>query len=178
MKQFKTFLNLRGEKQISKFLDKTLRIREEFFLKDFNRVPINLYNETVQLRNQVKGLFLTEWVATVDQFLKGEPIDRIEPNKIEFRIERIEGRPESVIKGKVRNLLYLWLWHLIKGDLIVRACEAEDCIRIFTPAGRKDQTFCSNRCRMRITMRQIKKTKELRARKAIEGQIEDFDFNR
>lgn len=169
MKQFETFLNLRGEKQISKFLDKTLRIREKSFLKDFNRVPINLYNETVQSKNEARESFLVTWMATVDQFLKGELIDRIEPNKIEFRIERIEGRPESVIKGKVRNLLYLWLWHVIKGDPILRACEAGDCPRIFTPPGRKDQTFCSNRCRMRIVMREIKKTKELRARKAIEG---------
>ncbi|MBA7493951.1 hypothetical protein ES702_04517 [subsurface metagenome] len=165
MKQFETILNLRGKKQIIRLLDKTIKVREKSFIKDFNRVPISLYNEAIQLRNEVKELFLTKWVAAVDQFLKGEPIGWIEPGKIEFGIERIEGKPESVIKGRVGNLLYLWLWHLVKGDLIVRECEAGDCPRIFTPAGRKDQSYCSNRCRMRIVMRRIKKRKELRARR-------------
>jgi len=66
----------------------------------------------------------------------------------------------------VADLLYLWLWHVIKGDLIVRICEAGDCSRVFTPTARLDQTFCSNRCRQRIVMRRRKKRKELRARKA------------
>lgn len=151
MKQFETIWNFNGKKQITRFLDRVLKVKEKSFIKDF-WIPVSLYNEAIQLKNEVKEPFLAKWVAAVDQFLKGEPVDRIEPNKIEFRIERIEGKPESVIKGRVRNLLYLWLWRIIKGDLIVGVCEAEDCPRIFTPTGRKDQTFCSNRCRMRIVL--------------------------
>ncbi len=166
MKQFETILNLRGEKQISRFLDKILKIREKSFIKDFSWIPVSLYNETIQSKNESKGPFLAKWMATVDRFLKGEPIKQIEPSQIKFTVERTGGKFQSVTKAKVADLLYLWFWHVIKGDLIVRTCEAEDCFRIFTPTARLDQTFCSNRCRMRIVMRRIKKRKELRAKKA------------
>ncbi|NVM23842.1 MAG: hypothetical protein HWN68_18940 [Desulfobacterales bacterium] len=166
MKQFKRILNLRGKKQIIKLLDRTLKIREKSFIKDFSWAPISLYNEVIRLRNEVKEPFLSKWMATLDRFLKGKPVDRIESSEVKFIVERTEDKFESVIEAKVSDLLWLWLWHLIKGDLIVRFCEAEDCPRIFTPAGRKDQTFCSNRCRMRIVMRRIKKRKELRTRKS------------
>ena len=174
MKQFETILNLRGEKQISRFLDKTLKIREKSFLKDFSWIPVSLYNETTQLRNEAREPFLVNWMATVDRFLKGEPIKQIEPSQIKFTVERIGGKFQSVTKAKVADLLYLWLWHVIKGDLIVGVCEAGDCPRIFTPTARLDQTFCSNRCRQRIVMRRRKKRKELRARK-IEGDLVTFD---
>lgn len=166
MKQFETILNLRGKKQIIKLLDKTLRIREKHFIKEFGWIPISLYNEALQLRNEAKGPFLTEWMATLDRLLEGKPVNKIEADKIQFKVERIRGEPESVVTGRISALLYLWLWHLIKGDLIVRLCEAGDCPRIFTPAARLDQTFCSIRCRMRINMRRIKKREELRTRKA------------
>lgn len=167
MNKFKAILNLREKGQVSKFLDKTIKIREKSFTKDF-WIPISLYNEARQLRNEVKGPFLVKWMATVDRFLKGEPINRIEPSQMKFTVERIGKKFQSVIEAKVAHLLWFWLWNVIKGDLIVRICEAEDCPRIFTPTARLDQTFCSNRCRMRITMRRIKKRKELRTRK-IEG---------
>ena len=165
MKQFKAIWNFKGKEQVKKILDKTIKVREKSFIKDFSWIPISLYNE-IQLRNEAREPFLTKWMATVDRFLKGEPIMRIEPSQIKFTVERIGGKFQSVTKAKVADLLYLWLWHVIKGDLIVRTCEAEDCFRIFTPTARLDQTFCSNRCRMRIVMRRIKKRKELRAKKA------------
>ena len=165
MKQFETIWNLETKEQVDRLLDKTVKIREKCFVKDFSWAPISLYNETVQSKNESKEPFLSKWMATLDQFLKEEPVDRIESSKVKFTIERIKDKFESVIEAKVSDLLWLWLWHIIKGDLIVRFCEAEDCPRIFTPTGRKDQTFCSNRCRMRIVMRKIKKRKELRARK-------------
>ncbi len=168
MKQFETILNLRGEKQISRFLDKTIKVREKSFLKDFSWIPITLYNEATQSKNESKGPFLAKWMATLDRFLKGKPVDRIESSKVKFTIKRVKDKFQSVIEAKVADLLYLWLWHVIKGDLIVRICEAEDCPRIFAPTARLDQTFCSNRCRMRIVMRRIKQRKELRARK-VEG---------
>ena len=74
MKQFKTILNLRGEKQISGFLDKILKIREKSFIKDFGWIPITLYNEATQSKNEARKPFLVKWMATVDRFLKGEPI--------------------------------------------------------------------------------------------------------
>lgn len=166
MKQFKTLWNFKGKEQVNKILDKTLRIREKFFLKDFSWIPISFYNETTQLGNEAREPFLTKWMATVDRFLEEEPIDRIEPSQILFTVERIGKKYHSVIEAKVAGLLWFWLWNVIKGDLIVRLCEAEDCPRIFTPTARLDQTFCSNRCRMRIVMRRIKKRKELRTRKA------------
>ena len=169
MKQFKTIWNFKEKEQITKLLDKPLKIREKSLIKDF-WIPITLYNEAIQLKNEAKGPFLTNWIATVDKFLEGEPVDRIESSEVKFTIERTEDKFESVIEAKVSDLLWLWLWYLIKGDLIVRFCEAEDCPRIFTPAGRKDQTFCSNRCRMRIVMRRTKKRKELRTRKAKKRQ--------
>ena len=164
MKHFKTIWNFKGKEQIKKILDKTLRIREKSFIKDF-RIPVSLYNEAMQLRNEAKGPFLTKWMATVDRFLEGEPIKQIEPSQMKFTVERIGGKFQSVIEAKVADLLWFWLWNVIKGDLIVRVCEAGDCARIFTPTARLDQTFCSNRCRMRIVMRRIKKRKELRTRK-------------
>ncbi|GAJ06277.1 unnamed protein product, partial [marine sediment metagenome] len=115
MKQFETILNLSGEKQISRFLDKVLKIREKSFVKDFSWIPISLYNETMQLGSEVKGPILVKWVATIDRFLEGKPINEIEADKIEFKIERIEGKPESVITGRTSALLHLWLWHVIKG---------------------------------------------------------------
>lgn len=170
MKQFKTILNLRGKEQIARLLDKTIKVREKSFIKDF-WIPINLYNEAIRLRNEVKEPFLAKWVAAVDRFLKGEPVDRIESSKVKFIIESIGDKFESIIEARVCDLLWLWLWCVIKDDLIVRVCEAEDCPRIFTPAGRKDQTFCSNRCRMRIVMRRIKKRKELRAKKGLNRRL-------
>ena len=166
MKQFKTILNLRGEKQISGFLDKILKIREKSFIKDFGWIPITLYNEATQSKNEARKPFLVKWMATVDRFLKGEPIKQIEPSQIKFTVERTGGKFQSVIEAKVADFLWYWLWNVIKGGLIVRICEAGDCPRIFTPTARLDQTFCSNRCRQRIVMRRRKKRKELRARKA------------
>lgn len=166
MKQFETFLNLRGEKQISKFLVRTLKIREKSFLKDFNQIPISLYNETIQSKNESREPFLTDWMATIGQFLKRKSMDRIGSSKVKFTIQKIGDKFESVIEAKVSDLLWFWFWHLVKGDLIVRICEAGDCPRIFTPSNRKDQTFCSYRCRMRIVMRRVKKRKELGAKKA------------
>lgn len=166
MKKFKAVWNFKGKEQVNKILDKTLRIREKFFLKDFSWIPISFYNETTQLGNEAREPFLAKWMATVDRFLEEEPIDRIEPSQILFTVERIGKKYHSVIEAKVAGLLWFWLWNVIKGDLIVRICEAGDCPRIFTPTARLDQTFCSNRCRMRITMRRIKKRKELRIRKA------------
>jgi len=166
MKQFKTIWNFKGKEQVKKILDKTLRIREKSFLKDFSWTPISLYNEAIHLKNEAREPYLSKWMATLDRFLKGEPVDRIEPSQMKFTVERIGGKFQSVIEAKVADLLWFWLWNVIKGDLIVRACEAEDCPRIFTPTARLDQTFCSNRCRMRIVMRRIKKKKELRTKKA------------
>ena len=174
MKQFKAIWNFKGKEQIVKLLDKTIKVREKSFIKDF-WIPLSLYNEAMQLRNEAKGPFLAKWTTAVDRFLKEEPVDRIESSKVKFVIESIGDKFESVIEAKVSDLLWLWLWHVIKGDLIVRICEAEDCPRIFTPAGRKDQTFCSNRCRMRVVMRRIKKRKELRARKAKRVQVASAD---
>jgi len=165
LKQFKAIWNFKGKEQVKKILDKTIKVREKSFIKDFSWIPISLYNE-IQLRNEAREPFLTKWMATVDRFLKGEPIMRIESSKVKFTIKRVKDKFESIIEAKVADLLWLWLWHVIKGDLIVRTCEAEDCFRIFTPTARLDQTFCSNRCRMRIVMRRIKKRKELRAKKA------------
>ena len=158
LKQFKRIWNFKSKEQISKLLDRTLKIREKSFLKDL-WIPIGLYNEAMQSKNELKELFLATWMAAVDRFLKRDPIDWIESSKVKFSIESIGDKFESVIEAKVSDLLWLWLWYVIKGDLIVRICEAEDCPRIFTPAGRKDQTFCSNRCRMRITMRSISLSK-------------------
>lgn len=166
MKQFKTIWNFKDREQVNKILDKTIKVREKSFIKDFSWIPISLYNETTQLRNEAREPFLVKWMATVDRFLKGEPINRIEPSQMKFTVERIGEKFQSVIEAKVADLLWFWLWNVIKGDLIVRVCEAGDCPRIFTPTARLDQTFCSNRCRMRITMRRIKKRKELRTRKA------------
>jgi hypothetical protein len=174
MKQFETILNLRGEKQISRFLDKILKIREKFFLKDFSWIPVSLYNDTTQSKNESKGPFLAKWMATLDRFLKGELVDRIESSKVNFTIQKVRDKFESIIEAKVADFLWLWLWNVIKGDLIVRVCEAGDCFRIFTPTARLDQTFCSNRCRQRIVMRSRKKRKELRARKA-EADLVTFD---
>lgn len=165
MKQFKRFWNLKTKKQVRGLLDKTIRIRESRFIKDFSWTSISLYNEVIQSKNEIKELFLTGWMAAVGQFLKGQSIGRIEPSKVKFTIERIGGKFESIIEAKLSDLLWLWLWHVIKGDLIVKICEAGDCPRIFTPTGRKDQTFCSYRCRMRIVMRRIKKRKELRLKR-------------
>ena len=156
---------MKGKEQVNKILGKTIEVREKSFLKDFSWIPISLYNETIHLKNEAEP-FLVKWMATFDRFLKEKPINRIEPSQIKFTIERIGGKFTSVIEAKVADLLWFWLWNVIKGDLIVRVCEAEDCPRIFTPTARLDQTFCSNRCRMRITMRRIKKRKELRTRKA------------
>ena len=166
MKQFKRIWNLKGKEQVNKILDKTIKVKEKSFIKDFSWTPISLYNEARQLRNEVKGLFLTKWMATLDRFLKGEPIKQIESSKMKFTINRVKDKFQSVIEAKVADLLWFWLWNVIKGDLIVRICEAGDCSRVFTPTARLDQTFCSNRCRQRIVMRRIKKRKELRARKA------------
>ena len=166
MKKFKAVWNLKGKEQVNKILDKTIKIREKSFIKEFSWIPISLYNEATQSNNESKGPFLVKWMATVDRFLKGEPIDRIEPSQMKFSVERIGKKFQSVIQAKVADLLWFWIWNMIKGDLIVRTCEAGDCSRIFTPTARLDQTFCSNRCRMRITMRRIKKRKELRTRKA------------
>ncbi len=165
MKHFKTIWNFKSKEQVNKILDKTIKIREKSFIKDF-WIPVSLYNEITQSKNESKGPFLAKWMATVDRFLEGEPINRIEPSQMKFSVERIGKKFQSVIDAKVADLLRFWLWNVIKGDLIVRPCEAGDCPRIFTPTARKDQTFCSNRCRMRITMRRIKKRKELRTRKA------------
>jgi len=165
LKQFKAILNLETKEQVTRLLDRTLKVRENSFIKDF-WIPVSLYNETMQLKNGLKEPLLAKWRAAVDQFLKGEPVDRIESSKVKFIIQNIGDKFESVIEAKVSDLLWLWLWYVIRGDLIVRVCEAGDCPRIFTPIGRKDQTFCSNRCRMRIVMRRIKKRKELRTRKS------------
>jgi len=165
LKQFKTIWNFKSKEQVNKILDKTIKIREKSFIKDF-WIPVSLYNETIQSKNETKGSFLAKWMATVDRFLEGESINRIEPSQMKFTVERIGEKFQSVIEAKVADLLWFWLWNVIKGDLIVRVCEAGDCPRIFTPTGRKDQTFCSNRCRMRIVMRRIKKRKGLRTRKA------------
>ncbi len=165
MKHFKRIWNLKGKEQVNKILGKTIEVREKSFLKDFSWIPISLYNEATHLKNEAEP-FLAKWMATLDRFLKEKPINRIEPSQIKFTIERIGGKFTSVIEAKVADLLWFWLWNVIKGDLIVRICEAEDCPRIFTPTARLDQTFCSNRCRMRITMRRIKKRKGLRTRKA------------
>ncbi len=167
MKQFKTIWNFKDNDRVNKILDKTIKVKEKSFIKDFSWIPVSLYNE-IQLRNEAREPFLAKWMATLDRFLKGEPIMRIESSKVKFTVERIGKKFHSVIQAKVADLLYLWLWHVIKGDLIVRTCEAGDCPRIFTPTARLDQTFCSNRCRMRIVMRRIKQRKELRARK-VEG---------
>ncbi|MBA7604081.1 hypothetical protein ES703_11199 [subsurface metagenome] len=165
MKKFKAVWNLKGKEQVNKILGKTLRIREKSFLKDFSWIPITLYNEATQSKNEAEP-FLAKWMATIDQFLKGEPIKRIESSQIKFTVERIGKKYHSVIEAKVAGLLWFWFWNVIKGDLIVRICEAEDCSRIFTPTARLDQTYCCNRCRQRIVMRRRKKRKELRARKA------------
>lgn len=165
MKQFESIWNFKDKKQIARLLDKTVKIKEKSFVKDFSWVPISLYNEIVHSKNESKEPFLSKWMATLDRFLKGESVDRIESSRLKFTVERVKDKFESVIEAKVSDFLWLWLWYVIRGDLIVRVCEAGDCPRIFTPAGRKDQTFCSNRCRMRIVMRRIKKRKELRARK-------------
>ncbi|MBA7472791.1 hypothetical protein ES707_08123 [subsurface metagenome] len=171
MKKFKAVWNFKSKEQIARLLGKTIEVREKSFLKDFSWTPITLYNEATQLNNESKGPFLAKWMATLDRFLKGEPIDQIEPSQIKFTMERIGKKYHSVIEAKVAGVLWFWLWNVIKGDLIVRICEAEDCVRIFTPTARLDQTFCSNRCRMRITMRRIKKRKELRTRKAEESRL-------
>ncbi len=166
MKQFKAIWNFKGREQVSKVLDKTIRVKEKSFIKDFSWTPISLYNEAMRLGNEARGPFLVKWMATLGRFLEGEPINRIELSQMKFTVERIGEKFQSVIEAKVSDLLWFWLWNVIKGDLIVRVCEAGDCPRIFTPTARLDQTFCSNRCRMRITMRRIKKRKELRTRKA------------
>lgn len=166
MKQFNTIWNFKGKEQVNKILDKTIRVKEKSFIKDFSWTPISLYNEATQLRYEARGPFLTKWMATVDRFLEEEPINRIEPSQMKFTVEKIGKKFQSVIEAKVADLLWFWLWNVIKGDVIVRVCEAGDCPRIFTPTGRKDQTFCSNRCRMRIVMRRVKKRKGLRTRKA------------
>ena len=171
MKQFKTIWNFKDKEQITRLLDKTIKVREKSFLKDFSWTPISLCNEATQSKNESKGPFLAKWMAALDRFLKGEPMDRIEPSQMKFTVERIEGKFQSVIEAKVADLLWYWLWNVIKGDLIVRICEAEDCPRIFTPTARLDQTFCSNRCRMRIVMRRIKKRKELKAKCIERGDI-------
>jgi len=165
LKQFKTIWNFKDKEQITRLLDKTIKIREKSFIKEFGWIPISLYNEAMRLRNEAREPFLTKWMATVDRFVEGELINRIEPSQMKFTVERIGGKFQSVIQAKVADLLWFWLWNVIKGDLIVRVCEAEDCPSIFTPTSRKDQTFCSNRCRMRIVMRRIKKRKELKLRR-------------
>ena len=171
MKQFGTIWNLETKEQAHRVLDKIIKVKEKSFVKGFSWVPISLYNEAVHSKNESKEPSLSKWMATLDRFLKGGPVDRIESSKVKFTIERVKNKFESVIEAKVSDLLWLWLWHIIKGDLIVRFCEAGDCPRIFTPAGRKDQTFCSNRCRMRIVMRRIKKRKELRAKKGLNKRL-------
>ncbi|GAI93057.1 unnamed protein product [marine sediment metagenome] len=85
MKQFKAILNLETKKQVDTLLDKTIKVREKSFIKDF-WIPITLYNEARQLRNEVKGLFLIKWVATLDQFLEGKPINEIEASKLSLRL--------------------------------------------------------------------------------------------
>ena len=157
------------QRQVAGILDKTVKVEEKEFIKQFSWIPLYIYNEMLLWPNEDKTSFQLNWARAVDRVLRGKPTG-VESRQIQramrsLKIEQVQGKTEPIIEGKVSTLLYLWLRILITGQLSVRRCEGKNCSRIFTPS-RKDMVFCSEQCRLRTTMDRRKKREELRIRKS------------
>lgn len=149
-------------KQIEQLFDKDLTIKQNRFIKDFSWIALYFYN-SILLWEKEPGLPQKQWKEAFDNVILGYPQEWELHQMVKvleiFRC-RTKEKNRFTLKGKVSELLWLWLFSVWKGEVKVRRCETKRCNRIFIPS-RKDHIFCSEQCRIRTTQRRIKRRNKL-----------------
>ncbi|MBA7602182.1 hypothetical protein ES703_09268 [subsurface metagenome] len=154
------------EKQIRLILnDDTFRSTQRTFLARFTFIALYVYNELLRSKaeRQLDPLEKT-WIQAIDHATKKkltkEELLRIEQVSAHLKFQQKKDKIEPWIQGKVKELFWLWLSRLYSGDVVLRECAAEDCIRLFRPSrsgdGKTSQIYCSNQCRARMAERKVK----------------------
>ena len=153
------------ERQIKLILnDNTFKTTQRTFLARFTFIALYVYNELLQskVERQLDPLEKT-WIEAIDHAIEKKltkrefsQIEQISPH---LKFQQKKDKIELMISGKVKELFWLWLFHLYSGDVVLKECAAEDCSRLFRPS-RSDQKWCSDQCKARILERGYRKKKK------------------
>lgn len=143
------------KKQIHKFFEQKLTLKEEGFEKAFSFTPVYIYNSILSLKGEDTAKPLAKWKMAVDLILEQRPIKLL--GFLDYEIISRDKRLGTRIRGTGKAFLYLWLRSVIANRIKLRRCQAPDCDRVFIPS-MNSQIFCSEQCRQ-INFR-VKRKKE------------------
>lgn len=151
--------------QIKMILRDSFNVTKRTFLGRFTMIGLYVYNELLRAKDE--GAFdplEKSWLNAIDRLLShrltDEELHRIIESSSHFTLEPKKGEKISMIKGKVYDLFWFWLFYVYTGRVKIKRCAAEDCERIFSPSrsgnGKTSQIYCSDVCRSRIAQRNIR----------------------
>jgi len=142
-------------KQIYKFFEQRLILKEEGFEKAFSFTPIYVYNSILNLKEEDITKTLAIWKMAIDLILEQRPIKLL--GNLDYEVISKDKRLGTRIRGTGKAFLYLWLRSVIANRIKLRRCQSPDCDRVFIPS-MNSQIFCSEQCRQ-INFR-VKRKKE------------------
>ncbi len=132
------------KKQIHKFFEQKLTLKEGGFEKAFSFTPIYIYNSILNLKGEDIAKTLAVWKMAVDLILEQRPIKLL--GSLDYEIISKDKKLGTRIRGTGKAFLYLWLRSVIADKVKLRRCQAPGCDRVFIPS-KNDQKFCSEQCR-------------------------------
>lgn len=133
------------KKQIHKFFEQRLILKEEGFEKSFSFTPVYIYNSILNLKEKDIAKPLAIWKMAVDLILEKKPIRLL--GDLNYEIVSKDKKLGTRIRGSGQSFLYLWLRSVINNKVKLRLCQAPGCDRVFIPS-KNDQKFCSEQCRI------------------------------
>ncbi len=150
-------------KQIEELFDKNLEVRQDEFLKKFSWIALYIYN-SILLWEKEPILPLKQWKKALDNVLgisaRKKELDRMMKIITQFELRMRNQKVKRLLKGKVSEFLWLWLFSIWRRELEVRRCKDEKCNRLFLPS-RSDRVYCSHQHRVRTNERRSKQRKKL-----------------
>lgn len=145
------------KKQIHKFFEQKLTLKEEGFERSFSFTPVYIYNSILNLKREDIARPVSIWKMAVDLILEQKPIKLL--GDLNYEIVSKNKKLGTRIRGTGKAFLYLWLRSVIANRVKLRRCQAPGCDRVFIPS-MNSQIFCSDNCRYI----KYRKKKELRER--------------
>lgn len=146
------------KKQVHKFFEQRLILKEEGFEKSFRFIPVYIYNSILNLKKEDIIKPVAIWKMAVDLILEKRPIKLL--GSLNYEIVSKDKRLGTRIRGTGKAFLYLWLRSVIANRVKFRRCQAPGCDRVFIPS-MNSQIFCSENCRHTFYYR---KKKDIRKR--------------
>lgn len=132
------------KRQVHKFFEQKLTLKEEGFEKAFSFTPVYIYNAILNLKKEDIARPVAIWKMAVDLILEQRPI-KLSGN-LDYEVVSKDKKLGTRIRGTGKAFLYMWLRSVIADKVRLRRCQSPDCDRVFIPS-MNSQIFCSENCR-------------------------------